>query len=60
MIPNYQKSRSIPFTKQEFIKRLSKYSSVFNMRANEQIEEIVVMNNSIVIKVAPKVSKKQY
>lgn len=59
MMPNYQKPRLIPFTKQEFIKRLSRYSSTFNVRANEQIEELLVMNNSIVIKAIPKkVSKK--
>lgn len=54
MKPQYQKPRLVTFTEAEFIKRLSRYSAAFNVRANEQIEEIVVMNRSIVIKTVPK------
>jgi hypothetical protein len=52
--PQYQKPRLVTFTEQEFLKRLSKYAAAFNVRVNEQIEELVVMNRSVIIKTIPK------
>lgn len=54
MKPQYQKPRLVTFTEVEFIKRLSRYSAAFNVRANEQIKEVVVMNCCVVIKAIPK------